>query len=162
MNFDNSWLFLLGIAFQVLVFIISLFTIWGIVKLIIFNRKIERIKKKYFDKIVDNVIVSRIEYFRLMEDFNFLNKFKEFIKKSLPASEEIEDDYEKLKKTILSKKKTIRKFKISLLILGIIILIIFLGFLLKDFIFSGNSYCFFLFANIVFLTVSLFYIKFIL
>jgi len=164
MNFDNIWLLRLSTSFQFLIFTIALFTFWGIIKLIFLSKKIEKIKAKYFNSLVHNIIVVRIEYFRLMEDINFLNEFKEDMSQLISTFGEdiIQKDFQTLKTAIIKKRKTIKKFILSLTIFGIATSLALVGFLLKDFIFHGNGFLIFLFSDIVFTILALFFIKFIL
>ncbi|MFA6252281.1 MAG: hypothetical protein WCX74_02685 [Candidatus Paceibacterota bacterium] len=164
MNFDNIWLLRLSASFQFLILTIALFTFWGIIKLIFLSKKIEKLKARYFNYLVHNIIVVRIEYFRLMEDINFLNEFKEDMPQLISTFGEqvIQKDFQALKTAIIKKRKTIKKFILSLTILGISISLAIISFLLKDFVFYGNWFLIFLFFDIVFSIFALFFIKFIL
>lgn len=164
MAFDNNLAIILNISFHILTLTVSVFTILGIIKLVIFNRRIEQIKRKYFDVLVDNVIVVRIEYFRLMEDINFLSKFKESIPKLLTTNNKVavQNDYDELEGIIFKKKRTVRKFTFSLAMIALALIGTVFGFLLKDFIFFGHGYYIFLVFMIVALTIGLFIIKFII
>lgn len=164
MNFDNIWLFRVSASFQFLAFSIALLTFWGMIKLVLLSKKIEELKHKYFDHLVDNVVLVTREYLRLMEDASFLNRFKETIPQLIPifGMGVVQRDFKKLENAIIRKRKTINKFIWSLVMLGMAVLIALAGLMLKDFIFYGNGFYIFLFADIIISILLLFLIKFVL
>jgi len=164
MNFDNIWLFRLSVSFQLLTFSIVLLTFWGIIKIVLLSKRIEKLKHKYFNHLVNNVVLVTREYLYLMEDNNFLDRFKESIPRLIPSfgREVVQKDFETLEDAMIKKKKTINRFIWSLAMLGMAILVALAGLMLKDFIFYGNGFYIFLFIDIIISILLLFLIKFVL
>jgi hypothetical protein len=164
MNFDNIWLLRLSTSFQFLTFSIALLTFWGIIKIVLLSKKIDSLKHKYFNHLVNNVVLVTREYLRLMEDDNFLDRFKDTIPMLIQVfgRKVVQNDFEELEAAIIKKRKTMNKFIWSLAMLGTAILVALTGLMLKDFIFYGNGFYIFLFIDIIVSTLLLFLIKFIL
>jgi len=164
MILTNILLLSLNFSFQFLLLVIIIFTFWGIAKLIILSKRIEKLKNKYFNHLVNNIIVVRIEYLRLMEDINFLKKFKD-VRHHLAldfGQEVIQRDFEALEQAIFEKRKTINRFIWSLAVLGVAIFTALAGLLVKDFIFLESGFYSFLIIDITISIIALILIKFVL